>query len=242
MPSSNATNKRKSQSTAPTKQVLLGFASLKRTATRHVAGKKNVPRTNSAPIRANVAAVTESRSRSPEDTIEDSDSSSENSADDIEEERITEDDAISAPVTRRSARISGVAKTKAESKDIVADNGMFRSRNSLDSSPRKRPGLKKAADTGLSEAWRKHYGVARQKMGGLQPIHAENETAIHHILRVFDLSYEYGPCVGVPRIQRWERANKMGLNPPQEVYEILTNKEYMDKDEYSQSVFYGEEI
>lgn len=27
-----------------------------------------------------------------------------------------------------------------------------------------------------------------------------------------------------------------------QVYEILTNKEYMDKDEYSQSVFYGEEI
>ncbi|KDQ26514.1 hypothetical protein PLEOSDRAFT_159569 [Pleurotus ostreatus PC15] len=242
MPSSNTTNKRKSQGTASTKQVLLGFASLKRTATGHVASKKNVQRTNSAPVRANVAAVTKSRSESPEDTIEDSDSSSSASADEIEEERITEDDAISTPVTRRSARISGVAKTKAENKDIVAGNGMFRSRNSLDSSPRKRPGLKKVADPGLSEAWRKHYGVARQKMGGLQPIHAENETPIHHILRVFDLSYEYGPCVGVPRIQRWERANKMGLNPPQEVYEILTNKEYKDKDEYSQSVFYGEEI
>lgn len=206
MPSSNTTNKRKSQSTAPTKQVLLGFASLKRTATGHVAGKIKVQRTNSAPVRANVAAVTESRSRSPDDPIEDSDSSSSLSADDIEEERVTEDDAISTPVTRRSARISGVAKTKAESKVIVADNGMFRSRNSLDSSPRKRPGLKKAADPGLSEAWRKHYGVARQKMGGLQPselfglfyslyahifidfvVHAENETAIHHILRVFDL-------------------------------------------------------
>ena len=28
---------------------------------------------------------------------------------------------------------------------------------------------------------------------------------------------EYGPCVGVPRLQRWERAHALGLNPPPEV-------------------------
>ena len=37
------------------------------------------------------------------------------------------------------------------------------------------------------------------------------------ILRVFDLSASYGPCVGVTRLQRWERAKKWGLNPPEEV-------------------------
>ncbi|KAF4569555.1 hypothetical protein EYR40_008533 [Pleurotus pulmonarius] len=241
MPSSNATNKRKSKGTASSKQGLLGFASLKRTATGNVAGKKSVQRTNSAPVRTNVVARPQERSRSPDDLIEDSDPSSSSSSDEIEEPT-TDDTTVNTPKTRRSSRLSTAAKSKAESRAIVEDNGMFRSRNSLDSAPRKRPSIKKAVDSELSEGWRKHYGVARQKMGGLQPIHAENESAIHHILRAFDLSYEYGPCVGVPRIQRWERANKLGLSPPQEVYEILTDKEYMDKDEYSQSVFYGEEI
>ena len=37
------------------------------------------------------------------------------------------------------------------------------------------------------------------------------------ILRVFDLSSKYGPCVGITRLQRWERAKKWGLNPPEEV-------------------------
>ena len=30
-------------------------------------------------------------------------------------------------------------------------------------------------------------------------------------------SYEYGPCVGVSRLERWERAQALGLNPPPEV-------------------------
>ena len=62
---------------------------------------------------------------------------------------------------------------------------------------------------------------------------------VDYILRVFDLyvlrlfllyssfscrfnisdnrSDEYGPCIGVPRLLRWERAHALGLNPPQEV-------------------------
>jgi hypothetical protein len=30
-------------------------------------------------------------------------------------------------------------------------------------------------------------------------------------------SYEYGPCVGVTRLERWERAAALGLSPPVEV-------------------------
>lgn len=29
-----------------------------------------------------------------------------------------------------------------------------------------------------------------------------------------DSTYEYGPCIGVSRLERWERARAMGLNPP----------------------------
>ena len=31
------------------------------------------------------------------------------------------------------------------------------------------------------------------------------------------MTASYGPCVGMTRLQRWERAKKWGLNPPEEV-------------------------
>lgn len=30
-------------------------------------------------------------------------------------------------------------------------------------------------------------------------------------------SYKYGPCIGTTRMQRWKRAQSLGLNPPIEV-------------------------
>ncbi|XP_070584358.1 DNA polymerase delta subunit 4 [Erythrolamprus reginae] len=41
------------------------------------------------------------------------------------------------------------------------------------------------------------------------------------ILKQFDLSWQYGPCTGITRIQRWERAKFLGLNPPTTVQDLL---------------------
>lgn len=41
------------------------------------------------------------------------------------------------------------------------------------------------------------------------------------ILKNFDLTLEFGPCTGITRLERWERAQKHGLNPPDEVKDIL---------------------
>jgi len=40
---------------------------------------------------------------------------------------------------------------------------------------------------------------------------------IEEVLRQFDMNMKYGPCIGVPRLERWERASKLGLDPPQQV-------------------------
>ncbi|GAO49521.1 hypothetical protein SAICODRAFT_8353 [Saitoella complicata NRRL Y-17804] len=56
-------------------------------------------------------------------------------------------------------------------------------------------------------------------------IHAQHLTSIDKILRNFDLTYKYGPCVGITRLQRFERAEKMGLEPPSEVGRILRSVE-----------------
>ncbi|CAD6502636.1 BgTH12-05226 [Blumeria graminis f. sp. triticale] len=41
------------------------------------------------------------------------------------------------------------------------------------------------------------------------------------ILRLFDTSSQYGPCIGISRSARWLRANRLGLSPPIEVLAVL---------------------
>lgn len=41
------------------------------------------------------------------------------------------------------------------------------------------------------------------------------------VLKQFDLSWEFGPCTGITRLQRWERAELLGLSPPTTVRELL---------------------
>jgi DNA polymerase delta subunit 4 len=40
-------------------------------------------------------------------------------------------------------------------------------------------------------------------------------------LRMFDYDPSYGPFVGVRRLTRWERARRLGLNPPERIRAIL---------------------
>uniref|UniRef100_A0A0D6R7J2 DNA polymerase delta subunit 4 n=1 Tax=Araucaria cunninghamii TaxID=56994 RepID=A0A0D6R7J2_ARACU len=46
---------------------------------------------------------------------------------------------------------------------------------------------------------------------------------VEEVLRQFDMNMTYGPCLGVPRLERWERANKLGLNPPKQVKDLMEN-------------------
>ncbi|XP_059105098.1 DNA polymerase delta subunit 4 isoform X1 [Peromyscus eremicus] len=47
------------------------------------------------------------------------------------------------------------------------------------------------------------------------------EDAELELLRQFDLAWQYGPCTGITRLQRWHRAEQMGLKPPLEVHQVL---------------------
>ena len=50
------------------------------------------------------------------------------------------------------------------------------------------------------------------------------------ILRHFDLSSQYGPCIGIPRLRRWKRAEKLGLKPPIEVLSMLLKEQDREGD------------
>ncbi|MBN3281416.1 DPOD4 polymerase, partial [Polyodon spathula] len=43
------------------------------------------------------------------------------------------------------------------------------------------------------------------------------------LLREFDLNWEFGPCTGITRLQRWHRADKLGLKPPAELKDVIIN-------------------
>ncbi|KAG9030308.1 hypothetical protein FRB95_004140 [Tulasnella sp. JGI-2019a] len=93
-------------------------------------------------------------------------------------------------------------------------------------------------------AFKEHYKEVKVALGGDLTNSAHKESKATTILRRFDLSYEYGPCVGFTRMERWERANKLGLNPPPIVRQILETSE-VDKltddevEALEQSVFQG---
>ncbi|WRX24417.1 DNA polymerase delta [Theobroma cacao] len=41
------------------------------------------------------------------------------------------------------------------------------------------------------------------------------------VSRHFDMNMAYGPCLGITRMARWERAQRLGLNPPKEIENLL---------------------
>eukprot|EP00250_Pteridium_aquilinum_P004326 c14542_g1_i1 orf=92-475(+) len=49
----------------------------------------------------------------------------------------------------------------------------------------------------------------------------EEYDDLEETLRQFDMNMRYGPCLGMTRLERWERANKLGMNPPVQVKEII---------------------
>lgn len=50
------------------------------------------------------------------------------------------------------------------------------------------------------------------------PLTNEEDT----LLRSFDLDQNFGPCVGLSRKERWQRAEGFGLEPPAKVWSLLS--------------------
>ena len=44
-------------------------------------------------------------------------------------------------------------------------------------------------------------------------------------LLLIDSLFERQPCIGIARIKRWQRAQRLGLNPPVEVLAVLLKGE-----------------
>ncbi|XP_039623478.1 DNA polymerase delta subunit 4 isoform X2 [Polypterus senegalus] len=56
------------------------------------------------------------------------------------------------------------------------------------------------------------------------------------LLKQFDLNWEFGPCLGITRLERWERADELGLNPPLQVYDLLQH--HLEDPKYLNSLWH----
>lgn len=71
-------------------------------------------------------------------------------------------------------------------------------------------------------------------------VHPEEVNNCEKILKNFDFTVDFGPVVGLTRLERWERANKLGLNPPAVVKKILETKQGETEEVYKQSYLFGQ--
>ncbi|KAK4228899.1 DNA polymerase delta subunit 4 [Podospora fimiseda] len=79
----------------------------------------------------------------------------------------------------------------------------------------------------ITEAAIKKYWKGIEDSRGAKEVHRKHGEGLEvgeKVLRYFDVSSQYGPCVGIARIKRWHRANKLGLKPPIEVLAVLVKE------------------
>ncbi|KAL1840536.1 hypothetical protein VTJ49DRAFT_357 [Mycothermus thermophilus] len=81
----------------------------------------------------------------------------------------------------------------------------------------------KLNDRAITQYWKDIEASRRAK-----EVHKRNTEGLstaEKVLRYFDVSSQYGPCVGITRLKRWQRAQRLGLNPPIEVLAVLLKEE-----------------
>jgi len=73
----------------------------------------------------------------------------------------------------------------------------------------------------ISEAQIKKFWREQESLRLVPRVHQEDLDVHERVLRLWDVSNTYGPCIGISRLKRWKRANVLGLKPPMEVLSVL---------------------
>ncbi|GAM90173.1 hypothetical protein ANO11243_082130 [Dothideomycetidae sp. 11243] len=73
----------------------------------------------------------------------------------------------------------------------------------------------------VSAAKIKAYWREKERLRLAPRVHQQDLSLGEKILREWDMSGQFGPCIGITREKRWWRARKLGLEPPIEVLAVL---------------------
>ncbi|KAK6437768.1 hypothetical protein LTR95_006040 [Oleoguttula sp. CCFEE 5521] len=77
----------------------------------------------------------------------------------------------------------------------------------------------------LPDAQIKRYWAEKEAERLVPRVHQEGLGLAEKVLREWDMSGQFGPCIGIVRLKRWKRANVLGLNPPIEVLAVLLKEQ-----------------
>ncbi|PHH76286.1 hypothetical protein CDD80_1667 [Ophiocordyceps camponoti-rufipedis] len=77
----------------------------------------------------------------------------------------------------------------------------------------------------ITDAQISSYWKTLERQRKAPRIHQQDLDTYEKVLRYFDVSSQYGPCIGIGRMKRWLRADGLGLNPPIEVLAVLVKGE-----------------
>ncbi|GKT99430.1 dna polymerase delta subunit 4 [Fusarium langsethiae] len=83
----------------------------------------------------------------------------------------------------------------------------------------------------VTDAQIKKYWKSIENQWSTPRLHQQGISQNERILRYFDVSSQYGPCIGMPRMKRWKRAGRLGLNPPIEVLAVLMKEQSKGNDQ-----------
>ncbi|KAK1966527.1 DNA polymerase delta [Colletotrichum sublineola] len=79
--------------------------------------------------------------------------------------------------------------------------------------------------TKISDAQINNYWKLIEAQRIAPRVHQQDVSLAEKVLRYFDVSSQYGPCIGLQRMKRWQRAERLGLDPPIEVLAVLLKEE-----------------
>ncbi|KAG6035022.1 hypothetical protein E4U40_003075 [Claviceps sp. LM458 group G5] len=83
----------------------------------------------------------------------------------------------------------------------------------------------------LTDAHINKYWKSLERQRKASRVHQQGISVNEKVLRYFDVSSQYGPCIGIDRTKRWNRAERLGLNPPVEVLAVLLKEHKKPNDE-----------
>ncbi|PNP54227.1 hypothetical protein THARTR1_05434 [Trichoderma harzianum] len=142
-------------------------------------------------------------------------------------------------IPERPASKGAVTKEEEEEKvvDVVADEPEVHEESEAEAevepvtvkAPEKTEAELKAEK--ITDAQIKSYWKAIEKVRKAPRVHQEDLDLGEKVLRYFDVSSQYGPCIGITRVKRWQRAERLGMKPPIEVLAVLMKEENKENDE-----------
>ncbi|KAL6885162.1 DNA polymerase delta, subunit 4 domain-containing protein [Trichoderma longibrachiatum] len=117
----------------------------------------------------------------------------------------------------------------AEETDVIEEPEEEEAEPAVEQVPEKSEAELKAEK--ITDAQIKSYWRAIEKQRKAPRVHQEGLDLAEKVLRYFDVSSQYGPCIGITRMKRWYRADRLGLKPPIEVLAVLVKEDNKDNEE-----------